>query len=285
MNVMIKAYRVMKGFTEELNNNHVGAYASSAAFFIFISLIPCVMLLLTIIPYTPVSKADILSVAVNFLPDSIDGLAINIIDELYGKSPAIISITAIATMWSAGKGVLAITRGLNSVYDVNETRNYIMLRIRSAFYIVVLIVAVVLCLLVMVFSNSLQELLVKNFEYFSKIFGVVHNFRFMLTLSLLTLMFMALYEWIPNRKASFVSQLPGAVFSSVVWSCFSFGFSIYIDYFHGFSMYGSLTTVIIVMLWLYFCMSIMLLGAQINAYFEPAFVYFHNKHKKKIFRT
>ena len=45
-------------------------------------------------------------------------------------------------------------------------------------------------------------------------------------------------------------------------------------------MYGSLTTVVVVMLWLYICMWIMLLGAQINTYFEPDFRYVHAKWKK-----
>ena len=53
---------------------------------------------------------------------------------------------------------------------------------------------------------------------------------------------------------------------------FSLGFSLYLDYFDGMSnMYGSLTTLILVMLWMYFCMYIVLIGAEINAYFEDKF--------------
>lgn len=280
MSFVYKAYRICRDFSDELNENHVNAYASSAAFFLFISFIPCLMLLLAMIPYTPVSKADVLTAAVAVLPDNIDSLAINIIDELYGKSPAIISITAIATIWSAAKGVLAITQGLNSVYEIQETRNYFILRLRAAVYTVILILAVLVCLVVMVFSSKVNNLLLRHFPYVAKITQHIVNSRWLVTLTALVFLFMALYKWIPNRKAGFRSQIPGAVFSAVIWSAFSFVFSVYINYFGGLSMYGSLTTVVVVMLWLYICMWIMLLGAQINTYFEPDFRYVHAKWKK-----
>ena len=69
---------------------------------------------------------------------------------------------------------------------------------------------------------------------------------------------------VPNRKASFKSQLPGAILSAVSWYVFSFGLSIYVEYFNGFSTYGSLATIVLVMLWLYFCMYILLLGGEVN---------------------
>ena len=80
-----------------------------------------------------------------------------------------------------------------------------------------------------------------------------------------------MYKFLPNRKATLKSQLPGAVISAVAWSVFSLCFSIYLDLFSVANMYGSLTTLIMIMLWMYFCMFIFLLGAEINAYFEDRF--------------
>lgn len=280
MGHIYKIYRICRDFSDELNNNHVNAYASSAAFFLFISLIPCLMLLLAMIPYTPVSKADILKAAVAILPDTVDSLAINIIDEMYGKSSAIISITAAATVWSAAKGVLAITRGLNAVYEIQETRNFVLLRLRAAAYTVVIVLAVLVCLVVMVFSSKVNGLLMEYLPYIAKISQRIVNTKWLVTFTILVLLFIGLYKWIPNRRASLRSQIPGAVFSSVIWSGFSFVFSVYINYFGGFSMYGSLTTVVVIMLWLYICMWIMLLGAQINSYFEPDFRYLHARFKR-----
>ena len=64
-------------------------------------------------------------------------------------------------------------------------------------------------------------------------------------------------------------QLPGAVFTACGWQLISFVFSIYLDVFTGFStMYGSLTTIILILLWFYMCMYVILLGGEINALLE-----------------
>ena len=281
MNAIRRVIRLLEDFNNKKNNNHLDAYAASAAYFLFISLIPGIMLILTIIPYTPVREADVLGFVVNILPDSVDGLAVNVMDELYEKSTSLISITAIATLWAAARGLFAITQGLNIIYKVSETRNPILSRIRSAFDTILMILAVLACLLIMVFGKSLHGMAEHLFPMMSRVSGLIVSFRLFLTLSALILIFLFLYRFIPNRKTSLLSQIPGAVFSAIVWSAFSYGFSVYVDYFNAYSMYGSLTTVIILMFWLYFCMSIMFLGAQINAYFEPAFQYIHEKNEKR----
>ena len=66
-------------------------------------------------------------------------------------------------------------------------------------------------------------------------------------------------------------QIPGAFFSALIWSVTSWGFSVYIDAFHGFSTYGSLTTVIAVLIYMYAMLYIALIGAYINRYFGPIY--------------
>jgi len=106
----------------------------------------------------------------------------------------------------------------------------------------------------------------------ARLTSMVISMRTGIALVVLAIFFLVLYKVVPNRKASFKSQIPGAVISAVAWSLFSLGFSFYLDYFDGMSnMYGSLTTIMLVMLWMYFCMCIVLIGAEINAYFEDKF--------------
>ncbi|MFR6272668.1 MAG: YihY/virulence factor BrkB family protein [Blautia sp.] len=105
---------------------------------------------------------------------------------------------------------------------------------------------------------------------------MIISMRVTITLLALCVVFLFLYKFVPNRKATFRSQMPGAVFTAVSWSAFSFGFSLYFDYYEGTSnMYGSMTTIILILLWMYFCMNIMMIGAQINCYFEEKFKWVH----------
>ena len=70
---------------------------------------------------------------------------------------------------------------------------------------------------------------------------------------------------IPNRKTRVIRELPGAIISAAGWILFSYAYSFYIDNMSNFSyMYGSLTAIVLCMLWLYFCMYIMFVGAEIN---------------------
>lgn len=99
-------------------------------------------------------------------------------------------------------------------------------------------------------------------------------------LVLLILFFDVVFKTLPNRKLSFQSQIPGAVICGVAWYVFSFGLSIYVDYFNGFSMYGSLTTIALIMLWVYFCIYIMMMSAEVNIVFNKNFLMWKEKHKK-----
>ena len=255
-----------------MNEDHVGAYAAQSAYFIMLSFIPFIILLLTLIQYTTLTRADIYGAAQVIFPDSMNGFVIDIINEVYSKTAVTVSLSAITAAWSAGKGFLALMRGMDSVYDVEEQRNYIILRFRSAIYTIVFVVSIILSLVVLVFGNSIHRAAVVHMPFLAVITGMILKLKDVVAIAFFTLVFMLLYKFVPNRKARLLSQAPGAVFSSVCWYLFSIGFSLYVTYTPGLSnMYGSLTTIILVMLWLYFCMYIILLGAEINSYFEEQF--------------
>lgn len=263
--IVFQIYR----FIKKLNKDHIGAYAAQAAYYIMLSCIPFLMLLLSLIKYTPVTKADLLQYMVDFFPSSINPLLTTVIEELYTKSITLISVTAFMAAWSAARGILAITAGFNSVYDVSETRNYFVLRLRSALYTLLLLLLVVLSLVVLVFGESLHGFCQEKAPFLAEITQYIMSIRFVLFLCVQTALFLFLFRFIPNRKSSLLWQLPGALFTSIGWNVFSYVFSFYLEHFSNMTyMYGSLTTLIIIMLWLYSCMYIMLIGAGVNAYIE-----------------
>lgn len=272
MSLIKKTIKLVRGFLNAMQEDHVGAYAAQSAYFIMLSSIPFIILLLTVIQYTTLTRADIYRAAQVIFPDSLDGFVIDIINEVYSKTAVTVSLSAITAAWSAGKGFLALMRGMNSIYDIEEKRNYIILRLRSAVYTIVFVVSIILSLVVLVFGNTIHQAAVVYLPFLAVITGMILRMKDVVAIAFLTLVFMLLYKFVPNRKARLLSQAPGALFSSVCWYLFSIGFSLYVDYSPGFSnMYGSLTTIIIVMLWLYFCMYIILIGAEINSYFEEQF--------------
>ena len=166
-----------------------------------------------------------------------------------------------------------MTSGLNCVYESTETRNYLYLRFRASFYTVLFIFAIVLSLVLSVFGNSISALLNEYAPFLRHVTEYIIRIRTLLTLVVLTLFWDLVYKFLPDRKAgtktTMRKQLPGAVFTACGWLLISFIFSIYLDIFTGFStMYGSLTTIVLILLWLYMCMYVILLGGEVNALLE-----------------
>ncbi|HIT67507.1 MAG TPA: YihY/virulence factor BrkB family protein [Candidatus Merdisoma merdipullorum] len=272
MKVIRKTIKLVSGFMEAMRDDHVGAYAAQTAYFIMLSFFPFVILLVSLIRYTSITPADVYRAAQGIFPDSMDTFILSLINEVYSKTAVTVSVSAIVAAWSAGKGFLALMRGMNTIYNVEERRNYVILRLRSALYTVIFVIAIILSLVVLVFGNSIHEAAMEHYPFISVITGMVVRLKGIVGILFLSAVFMVMYRFVPNRKARLFSQAPGAVFSAVCWYVFSIVFSLYVEYSPGLSnMYGSLTTIVLVMLWLYACMYIILLGAEINSYFEDQF--------------
>jgi len=231
-------------FGRQMSRQNISAHAASTAFFLFLSLIPMIIVICAVIPYTPLTKASLVAVARTVFPETVDGLLVSIISQVYEKSAGILSVAILATVWSAGKGVLALIRGLNSINNVVENRNYFVLRLVSSFYTLVMLIVLVICVSMAVFGNEL-------------ISGVI-----------LIVVFTTIYTFVPNKKLKFLEQIPGAVFASVAWMLFSWGFSVYVEHSEGITAYGTLSIIISLLLWLYVGIYIVMIGAYINRYYK-----------------
>lgn len=259
-------------FQKMLKEGNIGAHASSAAFFMFLSIIPIVMIVCALLQYAPAVQIELWSYVSNtVIPEKITDFLKNIINTYQGNPMTLVSVSAIITVWSASKGMLAIIRGMNAVYEIKESRNYVMLRLRALVYTVFFLVSILMSIGLLVFGNTVVELLHPSFSVIGRIWGWLRPLRHVIVACILSLAFCTFYCLLPNNRLPWRQQLPGAVLAAVFWIIYSFAFSVYIDYFNGFSMYGSLTTVIIVMIWLYFCMYIFFCGALMNRFLEEHF--------------
>ncbi len=259
----------IRSFTRAFKAAQVTTYASSAAFYIFLSIIPLIVLLFTIIPYTPLTQEGVLKVLLEILPDSLDTFTTGIVAEVYDKNIAILSVSAVVLLWSASKGMQAITLGLNSINGVKETRNFVLMRLEACLYTVILLVLMIVSLGLFVFGNVIMDHLVV-WMHIDKIYQVLVDFRFLVEWIFYAIPIAIMYAWVPNKRTKPHTQWRGAAFTGVTWTLFSYAFSLYLDVFPAFSIYGSLTTVIITMFWLFVAMNLLFLGALINVFFRES---------------
>lgn len=259
-----------KLFIDKCRRDNIGAFAAQAAFFLLLSLIPFLMVFSSMLQYTMVSEAALLRFVNELVPEYIAPFVISIIHEVYHKSVGIVSITAVAAIWSAAKGVQHLAAGFNMIYGVNETRNLLVRRFWAVVYTLVFMLSIVAALVLLVFGNSIRKILTGYVPFLAQATDFLFQFRSLIMLAGLSFVFTVLFRTLPNHKGiteyklTLKNQFPGAVLCAVFWYFLSAAFSVYLDYFNGFSMYGSLTTIVLVMLWLYFGMYIMMLCAEIN---------------------
>lgn len=264
--------QLLVGFMDRISSDHVSAYAAQAAYFLILSFIPFVLFLTTFIRYTPLTYNLVRDAIIGFVPNNLQSFLLGILGDVYMRSSAIAPITAVIALWSAGKGMQSIANGLNTIYHVKETRNWLITRIYSVVYTMLFVISLVVSLTLLVLGTRIQAAIAKHFPFIGDILGRIIGARTLLVFAVLFFVFLFLYKVLPNRKATFKSQIPGAFITAVAWSVFSYGFSIYFELVPNFSnMYGNLAAIIMVMLWLYGCMNLVLYGAETNAYFEKQF--------------
>lgn len=270
---MEKTIQNVKEFFKQVEEDHISEYTAQCAYYIILAFIPFLILMITLIQYTNVDKSTLFYIISSTVPENMSPMVLDIVEEVYSKSIGTISISIIFTLWSAGKGLFVLSKGLKSAYGIEENHNYIYSRIMAMIYTAIFIVMLVFALILMVFGNSINQTIQEKFPNYSTISQTILQFRNIGITLLLFVIFTLIYKFVPNNKSKIRNQFPGAAIASISWGLISYAFSIYLNVFKGFSiMYGSLTTIILIMMWLYACMYMILIGAEINKYIEQKFL-------------
>lgn len=266
-NKLKEKYKLMQNIVTNMNEDHISEYSAQCSYYTILSFIPFVILLITLIQYTNVDQQTLFDVISKIVPKSMNEFVIGIVREVYSKSIGTISVSIIFTLWSAGKGLYALTKGLHSVYKTSEDteKSVIYLRIMALLETVIFVVLIMIGLVLLVFGNSLKSIVQQHFgafENFSLFSQIITELGFVFVTFII---FLFLYKFMPKHKVTFKSQISGAIFGAIALNVISFVFSRYLDIFKGFSVtYGSLTTLMLVMMWTYSCFYSLFLGAELN---------------------
>jgi len=264
-----KAVQFIIKFDKRMRYDKINVYAAQASFYLIMSVIPILMVMFTLLQYTPLSQEMVIDAVGKILNEDMLATVKEVVGNVYDGSITLISFVAVSLMWVAGKGIMGLMSGLNNIRGLEEDRNYLLLRARSSLYTIFLVIAFIVAMAILVFGFRFQEYLCELIPLLGRHQNLLIYIQTLLALCLLTLIFAALYVFLPNRRLRFLSQLPGAVFATLSWCAFSYFFSIYLDYAKNMSViYGGLVTLVIMMLWLYICMYLWFMGAELNVYFE-----------------
>ena len=246
----MKKYDAFLKIFNKIKRDKIFVYASHASFYILISAIPFITLSFSLINiFLSVNEENVLDVLLPFLPEVVQNNAQDIIKEILKKtSNRFVSFSVVSILWSSSRGVAAVRRGLRQIYSLTPVSFFKDL-LYSIFQLFFMVLTVFFLLLFTILPSVIpSHILVFFIGFLSFIF-----------------IFSIIYFLFTERKISFKTHIPGSIAASLSWMIFLRVFSIYIKYFSNYSrIYGSLTTVLIIALWIYFSTIIFFLGAELN---------------------
>ena len=257
--------KIFASFGRRMQNDHMGAYAATCAYFLMISFVPFFMIFFAFATRLNADVPELTRSFVNIIPSGLKAYVEAIIAEVGAKTYVYVPLSVLILIWSAAKVFHALTNGLNVISRVEETRGWFFLRFRSMFFVLLFFLFVGVALVLAVFGQSIQDFLTRTFPKISDIILFFYSFRTLIGYIALIFLFLFIYKFLPNCYYSFRSQFPGALIVSTVWMFFSYLLSLYYEHNRNFNdTYGSMTSMILAMIWLYFCAYFLLFGAELN---------------------
>lgn len=252
------------------SRRQITTHAASACFFVVLAFFPTLVLLLGLLRYTGYSVATLTELMEGLVPAALFPAAEKLILSTYRNTTGtVLSISVVTALWSASRGVQGLLRGMNAVYDVQETRPGWQIRAVSVVYTFVFLLVLWLTLILHVFGKTVVRWLVGLHLPGFHLLAWLIDQRFLLLLVVLTLAFAAMYMFLPGKHNRFKESLPGAVLTAVGWQLLSLLFSVYVENFTAYAnIYGSVYAVALCLLWLYLCVCILFGGAALNRWLQ-----------------
>lgn len=251
----------------KIQEDRLGGLAAEMAYFLLFAFFPFLIVLFVLLSYTQVDIQSLSQFLYQLMPHDIADLVLAIVNEVTAnKNLALLSIGVLTAFWAALKGTRALIMGVNIAYNSLKSRNFL----RSYFIAIVatlgIPIIVVITLVFQVAGDSIIGFLTAYIPRADMLVWILSKLGTVIPLVATGFYFLIFYRLAPNVKVRFRDIIFGTVFTTLAWFVASFGFSIYVNYFANFSkFYGSIGSVIILMLWLYLTSTVILIGAQINA--------------------
>ena len=252
-------------------------YAGSATLFLLTASFPLLMWVLMLVNLLPgFSVEGVAELLADFMPQipAVQTSILQLLQNLSGQSAQFAaSLAVLTTIVSASGGISALQIGLQRLTP--GSKRTFLNRLLAIGYTFVF----ELLLLVMLALQGMKSLFARfadTLPFFRHYAPIVHQLQRIasigqiVTVPLLFGLLLLIYTYVPGGRRTLRSQLPGAVFATAGWLIFSRVFSFYIVHFWRLSyIYGSLTAVILVILWLYVIINLLFIGAGLNAELLP----------------
>ncbi len=263
-------YEVILFFVEGLSKGLVIERAKALSFSFFIALFPSILFFFSIIPYVPVEgfQTTLMETIQNFLPPTTFEKAQETIEEIViRKNTGLLSLSFILALIFSTNGTTAMIESFNATYHTIETRSLIKVRLMAVYFVFLISIILIVSMVVIIISSDLlQFLLDRGWIEDTITIGVINIAKYLIIVGMVYFTVSVIYYYAPAKKQRFRFFSPGPILATALFVVTTLGFDFYVNNFSRYNaLYGSIGTLIIFMLWIYFNSMILLLGFELNA--------------------
>ena len=284
--------RHVRRFLKKCDKDNVSALAGQSAFFILLSAVPLMMFAFTMVSLltgrdpSTISFPEVKSAVGTQLEPYVNIFTRFIEESIRHSGSGTAIVTAVVTLWSAGKGMYFITEGISRIYTLPKKKIWLVRRIYAMGYTVVLLLMLLICVAAMalafLFAGRIslwwKGMAARRVLFFIAYIGFMLLQALLMTLAL---KFYLLPKLANKRRCTVRALFPGMVLTVIAWNGLTFGMLVYIFRFATSSIYGSLGSVFLIMIWVYFMMYILLYGIQLDYLYRYRFSCKKAKRRKK----
>ena len=271
-------YVVSKFFFHGIINGSLNMRATSLAFSFFLALFPSIIFLFTLIPYIPITnfQDSLFNLMQAMLPKAaFEATEETIIDIIKNPHGGLLSFGFISALYFSTNGFKAMIDAFNETYHKIETRTALAQRLVSLGMVLISILLISIAIALIVFTEIISSFL--DIDFISYFF--IHFGKYIVLIALCLCFISMNYHLGPKEKGKFRFITPGAILATVLTIIASLLFAYYVNHFGSYNkLYGSIGTLIVVMMWIYIVSLILLLGFDLNVSIKMA----KKKHKRTV---
>lgn len=252
---------------KRITDSEMGTTSVVVAYYLLLSLFPLIIAFGNILPFLKIDQETVLTYVRQIIPETVYqfiGPAIR--NLLTQSSGGLLSLSALAALWSASQSINALQIAMNKAYGVENRKNFLIVRFFSLVVILLFMIAISGVTIFLGLGQMILEALQPIFNFSGNVIIQFQTLKWPITLVVLFIIMFLIYVIVPNAQLKLKAVIPGTIFATVGWMLLSQVFGIYAKYFatrvSGYQIIGSF---IVLMLWLNFAATIIIFGGIINA--------------------
>ena len=271
----VPLYDVGVFFIKGFRKGSMVTRASAIAFNMLLAILPAIIFLFTLIPFIPVENlsGELLRFFENILPANVFGMMEStLVSVLTEKSGVLLMIMFFSTLLFSSNGVHALISAFNVTYHSFHSHNWLTQRWVSIILVVLVALLLTIAVGLIIFSKlAIQKLVALGIVEVNFTFYLLNTGKWLITIIMIYFSISFLYYFIPARKSKWKFFSAGSTLASVGFIIASLGFTYFVNHFGQYNrFYGSIGTIIVILLWMYFNSISLLIGFELNVSIKTA---------------